>query len=702
MKCEKWLTCLVSAVLAFVIAMAGVGCLVTAFSPEPVNMTVVAVCCGVFAMLASICLSFRRGGWVLLVLTALLAACLSQENLVIKQTEALVYQISKFYDRAYGWGVVRWLKTPIKEVPTTFGLFAWTQLVILAVAGVVCRGKGIIAAVAVSFLPLAACLVVTDTVPGELWVALLLGGLALLVLPQSVRRVDAKAGLRLTAIFLVPVILATWLLMICHPQAGYQSRGESLQQTILGWFGDSPYVQVGPDGKLEFSLDATPRVTVDLSAAGPMQRRNTPIMDVVADQGGLIYLRGQSMDTYSGAAWSASQYSNGSDNGFPSQYLRQVGRIRVSMRVASDRKYVPYYLRGTYVFQNGGVDNTDNLQEYQFMQMTPMSTVYQCMDNPEIYRTQMLEQCLQLPYESKEQLQELVQDILRWQIYDNEDYTQEQVEAIKRYVEGCAQYSLDVSTMPQGEDFALWFLQDGERGYCVHFATAMTVLLRAAGIPARYVEGYAFRAGSGEKTTVTAKNAHAWTEYLHPRSGWTVVDATPGVWLENTQEQTSEPTEEETRPIETQAQTQPVQTDPQATQATSATAESVINTPDTPQAEDKSTGTIIPWLLTVLGVVAAVMGQYGLRRGLRQRKLRKGGNNRRALAYYQESKRMARALKITLPISLIELAQKAKFSQHTLTEQELTAFTQWLAFAHEKLREKPIAIGLLLRLIWAV
>ena len=43
---------------------------------------------------------------------------------------------------------------------------------------------------------------------------------------------------------------------------------------------------------------------------------------------------------------------------------------------------------------------------------------------------------------------------------------------------------------PEGADFATWFLQEAKSGYCVHFATTGTVLLRALGIPARYAEGY--------------------------------------------------------------------------------------------------------------------------------------------------------------------------------------------------------------------
>ena len=49
-----------------------------------------------------------------------------------------------------------------------------------------------------------------------------------------------------------------------------------------------------------------------------------------------------------------------------------------------------------------------------------------------------------------------------------------------------ASYSINVPAMEPGEDFVEHFLAEG-RGYCVHFATAGTLLLRMAGYPARYV-----------------------------------------------------------------------------------------------------------------------------------------------------------------------------------------------------------------------
>ena len=66
-----------------------------------------------------------------------------------------------------------------------------------------------------------------------------------------------------------------------------------------------------------------------------------------------------------------------------------------------------------------------------------------------------------------------------------EDMSVTQVaDIIGNYVRGSAKYNLQTPKMPQEqEDFALWFLNDSDRGYCIHFASAATVLLRAAGIP---------------------------------------------------------------------------------------------------------------------------------------------------------------------------------------------------------------------------
>jgi len=76
---------------------------------------------------------------------------------------------------------------------------------------------------------------------------------------------------------------------------------------------------------------------------------------------------------------------------------------------------------------------------------------------------------------------------------------------------------------------AFWF--DTRRGFCTHYAGALTVMLRAAGVPARMVGGYQ----GGEVNPVTGHvmvrqyDAHAWVEYWLAGEGWVRVDPTAAV-----------------------------------------------------------------------------------------------------------------------------------------------------------------------------
>ena len=79
-----------------------------------------------------------------------------------------------------------------------------------------------------------------------------------------------------------------------------------------------------------------------------------------------------------------------------------------------------------------------------------------------------------------------------------------------------------------GEDTVDHFLFDTRRGFCAHYAGAMTFVLRAAGIPARVVAGY--QGGevnpAGDYVLVHQFDAHAWVEYWLPGRGWISADPT--------------------------------------------------------------------------------------------------------------------------------------------------------------------------------
>ena len=108
--------------------------------------------------------------------------------------------------------------------------------------------------------------------------------------------------------------------------------------------------------------------------------------------------------------------------------------------------------------------------------------------------------------------------------------------AIAKYVSNSKAYSLDAPRAPEGDEYARWYLRESDTGYCVHFTTATVLLLRAAGIPARYVTGYYFKTTAGQWADVTEDDAHAWVEYYIDGMGWQIMDATPAEVL-NTQTQ---------------------------------------------------------------------------------------------------------------------------------------------------------------------
>lgn len=87
-------------------------------------------------------------------------------------------------------------------------------------------------------------------------------------------------------------------------------------------------------------------------------------------------------------------------------------------------------------------------------------------------------------------------------------------------------YTLTPGETPDGEDFVGYFLQTG-KGYCVHFASAMTMMARTLGIPSRMVVGYGLEQDQkGDIWYARRKNAHAWTECYFEGLGWVTFDPT--------------------------------------------------------------------------------------------------------------------------------------------------------------------------------
>lgn len=101
---------------------------------------------------------------------------------------------------------------------------------------------------------------------------------------------------------------------------------------------------------------------------------------------------------------------------------------------------------------------------------------------------------------------------------------------VAQEVSASGTYTTEPGPQPQNRDFVEYFLTESNKGYCTHFASATTAMLRALGIPARYVEGYIVGESSfGDDgwAEVSANKAHAWAEIWAPGIGWVPVESTP-------------------------------------------------------------------------------------------------------------------------------------------------------------------------------
>lgn len=267
------------------------------------------------------------------------------------------------------------------------------------------------------------------------------------------------------------------------------------------------------------------------------------------------------------------------------------------------------------------------------------------------------------------------------------------------------EYTLDPRPVPAGRDFVEFFLGESHEGYCVHFATAAVMLLRSAGYPARYAEGYVVPSHQSGWVDIPDYNAHAWVEVYCGGTGWMPVEVTPAasdnpaafydaLMPENPQEYIVTPVPESERP------TMPPRRNPLVEEelATPAPRASAAPSPGAggPGGGGGRSGNTGRVLLTVVWCLCAVVGLGGalvLQRTLRVKKRRRDLSQEdrnaaglRAYAYLLKlyEKEALCGVRDDPPERWKELAEKARFSAHMLSGEEL----QELVGDGQRLREK--------------
>ncbi|HEY5515724.1 MAG TPA: DUF3488 and transglutaminase-like domain-containing protein [Pengzhenrongella sp.] len=106
----------------------------------------------------------------------------------------------------------------------------------------------------------------------------------------------------------------------------------------------------------------------------------------------------------------------------------------------------------------------------------------------------------------------------------------DQALALQTYFRNAQTFTYSTKVPPGRTDDAVWDFLGSRTGYCVQFATAMTIMARTLGIPARLAVGFLPGSlGVGDAQVVSGRDSHAWPELYFPGAGWVRFEPTPAV-----------------------------------------------------------------------------------------------------------------------------------------------------------------------------
>lgn len=357
-----------------------------------------------------------------------------------------------------------------------------------------------------------------------------------------------------TAPWILLLVLAAYLLASGGiPDNPLQQKADELRQAVL----DRLFFTEPRD---VFSLSAEGYYPEGMDQlGGKPDPHDNPVMQVSAPR--TVYFRGVVLNDYTGRAWRnttggrrylwqsarlADDRALLFDQHLPARTVHNAlcDPLTVSVRMLSDSastlftpqrvrdlspggELVPYFSNASEIFVTRNLQPGDSysVSAPLFIAGDPgLGTLIEvCSTLEDSAYAGILETYTDLPSHLEQPVYELAREAASAGIapYDR-------ALALQSFLSRGFRYTLDVEDQPENVDFVTRFLLDTRAGYCTYFASAMTVLCRMVGLPARYVEGYVAHPDENGEALVTGLSAHAWTEVYFSGFGWLTFDATPG------------------------------------------------------------------------------------------------------------------------------------------------------------------------------
>jgi transglutaminase-like putative cysteine protease len=279
-----------------------------------------------------------------------------------------------------------------------------------------------------------------------------------------------------------------------------------------------------------------------LALGGPVSLGNMTLMDVQATAG--RYWRAAVYDTYDGTAWTlgAKDELILDPGESPGEFIEYEGRRVVTQTFTlympgttqlyglSQPQRFSLPIKASVIPAEQDADRPpaidslatvdsryklDNAESYMVISTIPMAEEDAMRLAGEEYPP-WIDRYLQLPSSLPERVKDLALEIT--QDYDN---AYDKATALERYLREY-EYNEKIAEPPSNVDRVDYFLFDLKEGYCNYYASAMVVMARSLGIPARMAAGYARGdwEADGQFYRVRQHHSHAWPEVYFPRFGW--------------------------------------------------------------------------------------------------------------------------------------------------------------------------------------
>lgn len=290
----------------------------------------------------------------------------------------------------------------------------------------------------------------------------------------------------------------------------------------------------------------------DSRLGGPFIADDTVVF--IAEDEKRHYWRVETKDIYTGKGWESFQseqlqsFENNVDLGYSwwsPAVKKQLMTASVHMKQSYFHIVYPYGLRKVKAKENvvyrmeaatEKIYTTDRsaytlpLASYDIVYEYPTFPIEALKAAPPVKDAGLLERYTQLPKNLPERVRALAK-----QIASGKPTQYEQVKAIEQYfhTNGYMYETTDVAVPGKNEDYVDQFLFETKKGYCDNFSTSMVVMLRAIGIPARWVKGYTSGRLLEEKNgkyiyEITNNDAHSWVEVYFSGIGWVPFEPTQG------------------------------------------------------------------------------------------------------------------------------------------------------------------------------